>query len=278
MRTMPVTTAPKALIARDVIIRRRLLGVGLGAEQAVPVPDHAGLADRERHEDADDVELDQRGHRGVVGVDQQARHGAEDDDPVAEREPVAARVELAGQVAVLREHGAEYREAVERGVGGEGQDQRRHHRDVREAGREVAEHRAGDLGDRPGPGRRRPCRLQSNRWVSERRVGELGLGDVGERDDAAEHRGRDHAEHQQGGRGVLALGLAEGRDAVADRLDPGQRGAAGGERPQQQEDEREAADADLAALDRQVQRSRRGDGRRARGGRTPTAAWRTRRT
>ena len=53
----------------------------------------------------------------------------------------------------------------------------------------------------------------------------------------------------------LRLGLAEGRDAVADRLDAGERGTAGGEGAQQQEDEREAGQALMLGLDRRGRRS-----------------------
>ena len=47
----------------------------------------------------------------------------EDEDAVAEREPVAAGVQLARQVAVPGEDRAEHREAVEGGVGGQDEDE-----------------------------------------------------------------------------------------------------------------------------------------------------------
>jgi hypothetical protein len=57
--TEPVIDRPIALITRDAASGggRRLR---LGPQPARPVPHHAGLAERERDEDADDVELDQR--------------------------------------------------------------------------------------------------------------------------------------------------------------------------------------------------------------------------
>ena len=54
------------------------------------MPDHARLAEREREEDAEDVELDQPGDLGVEGDDQQRSDGREQHDPVGEDEPVAA--------------------------------------------------------------------------------------------------------------------------------------------------------------------------------------------
>ena len=51
------------------------------------------------------------------------------------------------------------------------------------------------------------------------------------------------AEQQQGGGGVAALGLAERGHAVGDRLDAGQRRAAGGEGAGQQEHQRDVVSA-----------------------------------
>src|SRR5690606_41924590 len=85
------------------------------------------------------VEGDQGADGRVVGVDQQPRHDGEDDDAVAQGQPVAAGVELAREVAALREDGAEDGKTVEGGVGREEQDQRGHDGDQREPGLEVAE-------------------------------------------------------------------------------------------------------------------------------------------
>ena len=54
-------------------------------------------------------------------------NAGEQQDAVAEDEPVAAGVQLARQEAVLREDRRQHREAVERGVGGQDQDAGRHH-------------------------------------------------------------------------------------------------------------------------------------------------------
>ena len=102
---------------------RSLLGVALEPQVARPVPHHADLARGERDEHPDDVELDQRGDLGLEHDDEDDGRPGEDEDAVAEGEPVAAGVHLAGQVAVAREDRAEHREAVERGVGGEDEDQ-----------------------------------------------------------------------------------------------------------------------------------------------------------
>ena len=136
-----------------------------------PVPDHARLAQRERDEHADGVERDQPRDLGLEADHEHDRERGEDDDAVGEGQPVAAGVQLAGQVAVLREDRAEHREAVERGVRGQHQDQRRHDDDEEEPGPERREHGLRELGDhglldvarrarrgtaRPGPRRSSP--------------------------------------------------------------------------------------------------------------------------
>ena len=50
--------------------------------------DHAGLAEHERHEDPDDVKLDQLGHLGVERHDQHDRESCQQDDAVAESESI----------------------------------------------------------------------------------------------------------------------------------------------------------------------------------------------
>ena len=135
------------------------------------------------------------------------------------------------------------REAVEGGVRGEHQDRggERLHRE--EADRVVAEHRAGDLGDDRALG------------VAGRGTDQLGgvCGDVHVADqrqggDADEHGDGQPTHDGQRGGGVAALGLLEVGHPVADRLDPGQRGAAGGERAQHHRDEQEAAGVPVRAL------------------------------
>ena len=122
--TRPVKKAPKALIARERIMWRRSAWSVSVRQVPVPVPDHAGLAEREGDEDADDVELDQPGRVGAVDHDEQRGRAGQQHDAVGEGQPVAAGVQLAGQVAVLGEDRAEQREAVVRGVRGQEQDER----------------------------------------------------------------------------------------------------------------------------------------------------------
>ncbi|CAM5733712.1 hypothetical protein SBADM41S_10783 [Streptomyces badius] len=121
--------------------------VALGGQEAVPVPDHADLAEREGHEDADDVELDQPGRVGAVDDDQEHRRAGQEHDAVGEGQAVAAGVQLTRQVAVLGEDRAEQREAVVGGVGGEEEDQGGGGGEDDEEEGAVAEDRLGDLGD-----------------------------------------------------------------------------------------------------------------------------------
>ena len=59
------------------------------------MPQHAELADSERHEDPDDVELNQRRHISIEGDDQYDGEEGQHDDPIAVRQAVAAGVQLA---------------------------------------------------------------------------------------------------------------------------------------------------------------------------------------
>jgi len=114
------------------------------------MPHHPELGGGEGDEHPDDVELDEPRHLGVERDDQ--RHGAdrEEDDPVGEHEPVAPGVELARQELVPGEDRTEHREAVERRVGrqdqdeaGDGGDQVEHHRQAGEHGlRDLPDHGA----------------------------------------------------------------------------------------------------------------------------------------
>ena len=205
--------------------------IGRGAQQPGPVPDHTDLTQRERDEHADDVQLDQRGHLRAEGDDRQHGDPRQEQDPVGERQSVAAGVQLPRQVTVLRQHRAEHRESVERGVGGQDEDQRGHRRDQQEPDVEAAEDGLGQLGDqgflvvvRRGAGQLR------------RRVGDkLDPDPLRQHDDADQQGHRDPAQQQQSRRGVARLGFLERRHAVADRLDTGQRRAARRERPRHQE-------------------------------------------
>ena len=111
------------------------------------MPHHADLAQRERDEHADDVELDQRGDLGLEGDDERDGRERQKQNAVGERQPVAAGVQLAGQEAVLRKNRSQHREAVEGGVGGQHQNQRGDEGDEKKSEREVVEDRVGELRD-----------------------------------------------------------------------------------------------------------------------------------
>jgi hypothetical protein len=85
----------------------------------------------------DDVQLDQRGHLGAERDHERDGRQRQEQDAVGEGQPVAAGVQLPGQIAVLGQDRAQHREAVERGVGGQHQDQCGHAGDQNSPSREV---------------------------------------------------------------------------------------------------------------------------------------------
>ena len=140
------------------------------------------------------------------------------------------------QEAVPREDRAQHREAVERRVGSKEEDDHRHGDDEVEADGEGVEDRAGEL-----PHGRLVLHMHLHPVLREVGatvgVDQFQPGQVGEHDDAAEHRDRDPAEKGEGGGCVLALRLPERGDAVGDRLHAGECGAAGREGPRDQNDQ-----------------------------------------
>ena len=68
--TDPVQKKPIVLITRDRIMRRRTAGSVSVPRRPYSMPGRADLAERERHEHTDDVELDQRGDLGPEGDDE----------------------------------------------------------------------------------------------------------------------------------------------------------------------------------------------------------------
>ena len=198
------------------------LRIVLSAQQTGPVPHHADLTEREGHEYTHDVELDQCRDLGIKGDDEGDRRQGQKHNAIGERQPVAAGVQLARQETVLGQDRTEYRETVERGVGGQHQDQRGHAGDQVETKREIAEDRVGQLCQEgllliPGGG------------TDQLLGGPLGHFHAGlhrQHDHAHEQCDRDAAQEGQCGGGVARFRLAEGRHAVADRFHPGQRRAA----------------------------------------------------
>ena len=150
------------------------------------------LGEGERDEHPDDVELDQRADVGLERDDQDQRDDGQEHDAVGEGQPVAAGVQLAGQVAVLREDRAEHRKAVERGVAGQHQDQAGDERDDVEADREAGEHRLGDLRDQ----RLLVVAGRGSDQLLGRVVGVLHAGDQRQRHQPQHHRHRQRG-HQR---------------------------------------------------------------------------------
>ena len=164
--------------------------------------------------------MDQRVDARAVDPEKQRRGRGQHDDPVREDEPVAEIRELAGEVAVVRQQRGEPGEALVGRVRGQDEDEqgqpldRVEHEGACGAG---GEGRAGDLRD-DGDGRARPS-----------------VHVDGQERHAHEERDRERAEHAEGLRGVPALRVPEGVDAVRDRLHARERGRTGRERPQQDE-------------------------------------------
>ena len=214
------------------------------------MPHHPDLAERERHENADDVELDQCGDLGIECDDERDGRQREEHDPVRESQPAAAGEQLAGKVAILGQDGAEYRKAIERGVGRQDEDQRGDAGDQIQAERKISEDRVRELGHQ------RLLPVVGGR-TDELFGGPFGDFDAGfhrQHDHAHEQHDRDSAQQGQGCRGIARLGFAKCRNAVADRFDPGQRRAAGRKRPGHQEHQREAHD--VAVLGTQFESGR----------------------
>ena len=85
--TMPVATAPKPLMA---MLRRQP-----GSWRSPPVPDHAGLRERDRGEHADRIERDERLDPAAERRQDDDREDRQRHDPGAEREALTAEREPA---------------------------------------------------------------------------------------------------------------------------------------------------------------------------------------
>ncbi len=262
MSTLKVMTAPTALMARPRQTAPR--SSRAATQDPEPVPDHAGLPERERHEDADDVELDERGDVGLEHDQDDDGRDRQRDDAVREDQPVAAGGERLRRVAVGREHRAEQREPVERRVRREQQHRRGRRLDDEERDRVVAERGRRDLRDQAA------LRVVAVAAVGE--LDELGAVDVVHAAPCRATTTRPEnstiaiaAHRHQRLLRVLDLRAAERGHAVRDRLDAGERGASAREGAQQQQDERRLASGSRPAP--RARRSRR-SARRRRAART----------
>ncbi|CNU65883.1 Uncharacterised protein [Mycobacterium tuberculosis] len=206
------------------------------------MPDHADLTHGERDEHTDDVQLDQRGQLGTKRDHRPDRRRRQEQDSVGERQPVPTGVQLARQIAVLRQHRAQHREAVEGGVSGQHQDQRCHRGDQQEPQVKAPEHGLRQLCDQ----RLLLITRRGARQLGVRIVDDLDPGLYGQHDHAHKHAHRNDAQHQQRGCRVTRLGLLKRRHPVADRLDTRQRRTPRRKRARHQEHQRETDD--LAVL------------------------------
>ena len=206
---------------------------------------------------------------GVERDDQQRRRrAASSTTPLLNTSRSPRRAQLPGQVAVAGEQRGQHREAVVGGVRGEDED-RRGERLQGVEGRPGAEDGQPDLAER------RLLRLPGRQADQQRRVlGHVHVRDHGQRGDAGEHGDGQRAHDRERGGGVAGLGRLEARDAVADRLHPGQRGAAAGEGPQREEDGEQPAGAVVGERGRSRRSRRSGSGPSA--SRTPATASRSR--
>ena len=115
--TTNVASAPKPLTS--AFLRR----TAIAAPQ--PVPHHSGLRQRERGEDADDVQMDQCQDVRVEDPDEKCGETGEDDDPVRVDEPVAEVDELPRKETVARQDGTEPRKSLIGRVRSEDEDRER---------------------------------------------------------------------------------------------------------------------------------------------------------
>ena len=115
-RAASVSTAPSPLMAARRPSPGRVLP---------PVPDHAGLGQRETDEDADGEQRDQRLGVAVSGDQQQRGGHRQHPHPVAVHLPLGAQVEQVRQVVVPGQQAGKHRQPAEGGVGRERQQHER---------------------------------------------------------------------------------------------------------------------------------------------------------
>ena len=204
------------------------------------VAHHARLRERERQEHADRIQRDETRGDAAKGHEQYDRGDREQDDAVAEHEPVAAVPELVRQEVVIGHERGEAREISVGGVGGQHED-RCHARRYHVVQPPRTEHLPGKLADH-GLGLRG-----------------LNAGERGEQHDAGEQEEQDARHPGQRDRGVLVLGLAERLHPVGDGLHAGHRGATRRERLEYEEQSEALHDLDLLGRRGNRERVARGE-------------------
>ena len=112
---------------------------------------------------------------------------SQEQDAVGERQPVAAGVQLTGQVTVLGQNRSQHWEAVEGGVGGQHQDQRGDECDQVEPERKIVKDRFCKLRDQ----RLLVVVRRRTDQLLVRPLGDFHAGRLGQHDDAHEQAHRD---------------------------------------------------------------------------------------
>ena len=209
--TMPVTSAPKPLIA--ALVRQP------GVRSVPPVDDHPGLRQRERHEDADHVERNQRVRVAAEDDQQHApRARCRIDDAVGEREAVALVHELPRQESIARDDRRQPREVRIGRI-------RRQHQDQHRRGLHGVVQAAAAAEGRRARSATRPSRLSLGMMPYACASSVMPMNMVIDSTAIVDQRRC----------GVPALRRTERRHAVRDRFDAGHRRAAVGEGRQQHE-------------------------------------------
>jgi hypothetical protein len=166
------------------------------------VAHHAGLREGEAQEDPHGEERDQRMGAAAKEHDQPDGQGPDDHNAVGVGEPQAAVLKLARQIPIVGHDRGEQREAVERGIRRQHQDQRGGELDQPEE-RATARHGLANLGDHAGPG------------------GGDGADGVAQAGYPQEEGTQDHSKRDERAGGVARLRLFEHRHAIGDGLHAG---------------------------------------------------------
>ncbi len=221
--TIPVMAKPMLLITRERFIRRRAAGSGSVARcrfQCRTMPSWLSVKDTNTptmYSWISRVTWASKAQISTTAPPASARIPLENASRSPRvcswrgRNPSRARIE------------PEHREAVERGVRGEHQDQAGDHGHHDDRRREPGEHRVGELPEHRVLLVAVPHRDPVTQQVGGRQLDVVHLRGLGQQQDRHHEGDRQAAEQREGGRSVAALGLLEGGHAVADRLDSGER-------------------------------------------------------